>query len=137
MGSHCSQDKDVVKYQDQKYPASTLLRISSSPLSLSLSSHLGAAMFPSVSGEDVPWLPSSWNSFLIPTNSMPTKRNQFLVLLFNGALRKPPFLSMIRLPSNTLLDPLFFFFRVSSYLLMTLMQLTTVLSTTGIVSYSL
>lgn len=44
MGSHCSQDKDVVKYQDQKYPASTLRRNSSSPLSLSLSSHLGAAV---------------------------------------------------------------------------------------------
>ena len=124
MGSHCSQGEDVVKYQNEKYPASTLLRISSSPPSMSLSSHWGAAMFPSVSGQDVPWLPSSWNSFLIPTNPMPTKRNQLLVLLFNGALRKPPLLSMIRLPSNTLSDLLFFFFRVSLYLLMTLIWLT-------------
>lgn len=67
-------------------------------------------LFPSVSGQDVPWLPSSWNSLLIPTNSVPTRRNQLLVLLFNGTLRKPPLLSMTRLPSNTLSDPLFFFF---------------------------
>ena len=124
MGSRCPQGKDVVKYQDQKYPAPTLPRISSSPLSISLSSHLGASGFPSNLGKmRSGFLHPGIHSLSPPTPCPPKGISSwcFCSMALSESLSFCPWSGP---PSDTLSDPLFFFFRVSSYLLMIFMQLS-------------
>ena len=86
--------------------ASTFLRASSSPLS----SLLTATREPHGFCVCVRDVPPFQNSILVPTNSLLSKRNNPLVLLFNVLfLGKPPLLSTVRSPSDTLSYNIVFF----------------------------